>query len=276
MNIHFDNTDLFDCLRANSIFEIEVGSVLYGLNDENSDKDILYIYPETIYENLLPYKNIHQLQFNGKDGNDYLFVSLKTFIGNILSGDSTINFDVIHSDKLEKSCLSFLYENREEFYTYVMAKSFIGMAKRDVKFFHKRDNQRLINKGFLHIMRGISMCDMIMSHWGGNSRNLTDIHSDLQYLKNEINDNHYPLKSNRKFIESLNDMVKEKYSELNIYYDTNKTKIPHHSTVLFMDKIIKIIEDIDMQYEKQKNNLNSISKMITEMYNNAYENGVNY
>jgi len=88
----------------------------------------------------------HQLQYK-EDGIDHLFVDLHSFIRNIMTGDSTINFEVLH--ELKNSSLNFLYENRNFFYSYNIMKSYLGFAKRDLK-------QCLINGEFNHNFKKLS------------------------------------------------------------------------------------------------------------------------
>jgi len=89
---------------------------MYGTDNENSDTDILHIYVQTKEESnsFVKFQNHHQLQFK-KDNVDYIFTDIFTFLKNLMSGDSTINFEVIHSETLKGTCLEFLYNERKSF-----------------------------------------------------------------------------------------------------------------------------------------------------------------
>ena len=97
MNIHFEDKDLFEQLKRESLVKVKVGSHLYGMETDESDVDYLYIYlkPENMKDSFI--WEHHQLQYK-EDGVDHNFVDLHTFIRNILTGDSTINFEVLHSN----------------------------------------------------------------------------------------------------------------------------------------------------------------------------------
>ena len=159
MNIHFTNEKLFDTLNDNTIIKIRVGSHMYGLDNKNSDIDYLSIYLEN-YDNRNSFMwEHHQLQYK-KNNIDFNFTTLQTFIRNALTGDSTINFEVIHSEDLKNSKLSWLYARRNDFRNYNIIKSYLGIAKRDHKFWIKDTNNfknhtSETNKKLAHFVRGV-------------------------------------------------------------------------------------------------------------------------
>jgi len=151
MNIHFTDTELKEQLESNALTKTIVGSHLYKLNNKDSDFDILTIYKENNNSFLWEH---HQLQYNTED--DLLFTSLNTFIRNILTGDSTINFEVLMSDELYGTELEFLIQHRKEFITYNLIKSYLGLAKRDFK--NRKDPKKLS-----HFLRGVYFAEMLMN-----------------------------------------------------------------------------------------------------------------
>ncbi len=159
MNIHFTNEKLFDTLNDNTIIKIRVGSHMYGLDNKNSDIDYLSIYLEN-YDNRNSFMwEHHQLQYK-KNNIDFNFTTLQSFIRNALTGDSTINFEVIHSEDLKNSKLSWLYARRNDFRNYNIIKSYLGIAKRDHKFWIKDTNNfknhtSETNKKLAHFVRGV-------------------------------------------------------------------------------------------------------------------------
>lgn len=152
MNIHFKNEELFNELLKNKIFEIEVGSKMYNLKNENSDTDILIIYIEPI-GNRGTLNSHHQLQYNDENNNiNYIFTSLEQFCLNITTGDSTINYEVLQSNEFKKK-----FPNLRDALNYnntKIVKSYLGMAKRDLKTIRKQYNTKTAS----HFVRGLMFC----------------------------------------------------------------------------------------------------------------------
>lgn len=164
MNIHFTDKNLFENLILNSVVEVQVGSHLYNLNNTNSDIDNLYIYIEdNANRNSFMWEH-HQLQYKGIGVNnisiDYNFTSLQGFIRNTLSGDATINYEVLFSDELRDSKLNWLWERKHDFRNYNIIKSYLGLAKRDHKYWSKDTNNGKkhtleTHKKLSHFIRGV-------------------------------------------------------------------------------------------------------------------------
>ena len=154
MNIHFTDDTLLNELNAYSIFEIEIGSGMYNLKTDESDADTLVIYADSILNPLIN-RTHHQLQYN-EPNQDFIFTSFSQFIHNILSGDSTINYEVLKHPDFKKefpelSSLS-IFNNAN------VVKSYLGMAKRDIKMYRKSKD---IKKAY-HIARGILFAEAIL------------------------------------------------------------------------------------------------------------------
>jgi len=155
MNIHITDKELFKGLLASSFVKIEVGSTMYRLGHKGSDLDLLCIYHTSDRELVSMDMSHHQLQYKHEDI-DYLFISIHSFLRNCMSGDSTINFEVINSDKLVGTSLEFLYLHRLEFYTYKVLRSYLGLAKRDLKRISIDANTNFgKNKKVSHAYRGL-------------------------------------------------------------------------------------------------------------------------
>lgn len=119
----------------------------------------MYIYATSQNElNSFVWTN-HQLQYK-EDGVDHNFVSLHSFIRNIINGDSTINFEIVHSDELKGTCLEFLHTVRNSFNTYTMIRSYLGFARRDLKHIGKCNTTAEKLKKLEHIVR----CSLFASH----------------------------------------------------------------------------------------------------------------
>lgn len=153
MNIHFKDKILFNSLKKATLAKVRVGSHLYGNNNENSDEDFLYIYATSENELKSFVWTNHQLQYK-EEGIDHNFVSLHTFVRNIINGDSTINFEVVHSNELIGTPIEFLHKMRNAFNTYTVIKSYNGFGRRDCKHFNKAITDQEKRKCLGHIIRG--------------------------------------------------------------------------------------------------------------------------
>ena len=160
MNIHIKDKDIFYKLKDSVLFSTIVGSKMYGLNDEHSDTDILYICTPCLSLNNSFIQTHHQIQYK-EDNVDHLFIDIFSFIRNILSGDSTIGFEALHDDYLLYTNFSYLYENRLDFYNYNIIKSYLGFAKRDIKSYPKCDSSRNKTKKLKNIERSIQSTNFV-------------------------------------------------------------------------------------------------------------------
>ena len=173
MNIHFTNKNLKEQLDLSTIFKIEVGSGMYKLKTPESDTDILCIYLEGSLNLTSITQNHHQFQYKDTENNiDYIYTSLGQFIKNIISGDSTINYEVLRHKEFRKQ-FKDLYFFVNELDKINTIKSYLGMAKRDIKSFKKEPS----NKKAYHIQRGILFAESIL--------NMVDIFETLgKYIEN--------------------------------------------------------------------------------------------
>jgi predicted nucleotidyltransferase len=162
MNIRIKNVDFYEQLKMRSLVRIEFGSQLYGTKNEKSDTDYLYIYRTSESELRSFLQSKHAFQFK-EDGFDHNFVSLHAFIRNLLDGDSTIHFEVLHSEDL-KNCieLKFLYDMRYDLVNYSIIKSYLGLARRDLKLRNKQKTAYDFAKAILHAYRGFFYAESLM------------------------------------------------------------------------------------------------------------------
>jgi len=163
MNIHFKDKELFEKFKEAALVRITVGSTMYGIDHKDSDIDYLYILPTSDNELRSFQKSYHQLQYHEK-GIDHNFTSLHNFIWNAVNGDSTINFECIHSNALKGSMLEFLYEVKDIFSNYKIVRSYLGLARRDGKHYYKDTSNDAQKKKLIHIMRGYYFARNIMSN----------------------------------------------------------------------------------------------------------------
>ena len=156
MNIHFTDSNLFNQLMNASLFQVEVGSTMYGLQTDESDRDILVIYAEGRVNQKSFLWEHHQLQYKS-DGVDYIFTTLPLFIRNWMSGDSTINFEVLHCRELLGSDeMGFLTYDTSNYDTYNVLKSYLGLANRDLGPLKGRTKwTKGLYKKATHFIRGV-------------------------------------------------------------------------------------------------------------------------
>jgi predicted nucleotidyltransferase len=273
MNIHFTDKILFEKLKQATLVKCKMGSHLYGTNTENSDEDFLHIYATSQNElNSFIYTN-HQLQYK-ENGVDHNFVSLHSFIRNCINGDSTVNFEIIHSNELKNTCLSFLNTNKKIFNTYTIARSFLGFSKRDIKHFSKCSTEYEKFKKLEHIVRG----DIIASNLINCSEYIKDKgdidfygimeclirFKELHYSENAID----VLNRWSKFIDNDRKLLNEKLD--------NKTlglgKIMKYEDGVLLNNLL-----LDFMYSYEfKHKQAVLNSFDMDLYINAFENWVDY
>lgn len=206
MNIHFDDVALFEKLRKATLATIKVGSHMYGTNNENSDTDWLCIYATSENELHSAIQTHHQLQFI-HNGVDYNFVSLHNFIRNCVSGDSTINFEVLQSNALSDfgTDLAWLNKYKDSFITYTIIRSYLGFARRDIKHFHRYSDEYNKKKRLRHIVRGyIYARKMIDRHLDFNAAN-----AELRQVELDVSTNIMLRKYEAKISELRNELTEK-------------------------------------------------------------------
>jgi len=218
MNIHFTNKELFNNLKHSTIHSQLVGSHLYDLNDENSDTDKLLVYVDTFDNYLSVNWSHHQLQYISKDERtDYNFCDVKLFVRNILTGDSTVSFETLWTEDFSHSDLSWMLHFREDFINYNIIKSYLGLAKRDLKIarkltsnFTKEHIDANARKRIVHVVRGITFAKKLMNdefELVHHNKLLKSIKSgEMDFLLKEITDNvENEMNTLRSKLQSLHD-----------------------------------------------------------------------
>jgi len=126
MNIMIDEQE-HEYLQQLVTQRYTIGSHLYGTAHANSDLDYLCLYPATELELRSPLPNAHPFLYKDKVTNiDWNYSSDLQFSRNLLSGDSTVNADVVLFTDREKEKLSWCR-------TYKVIRAYLGYAKRDLK-----------------------------------------------------------------------------------------------------------------------------------------------
>jgi hypothetical protein len=196
MNIHIKDEQLFKRLKQATYLTVTVGSKLYGCSTVESDSDFLHFYSESEDDAKSYLWTHHQVQY--KDGNsDHNFTTIRNFIRNLLTGDSTINYEVLFSEEL-KLCkeLDFLQNFVSQFSSYNLLRSYLGFAKRDLKMIKRKFGR---NKEF-HVKRAIWTFDQVLNQKYSNqfqekdsqffhelmSLKLGKTYMDIKLVENEI------------------------------------------------------------------------------------------
>lgn len=262
MNIHFTDKELFESLKSATIAKVVVGSHMYGTNHELSDTDYLYIYATSENELFSAILTHHQLQY--KENNiDYNFVSLHTFIRNILNGDSTINFETVHSTQLIGSDLEFLYNLRQSFITYTMIRSYLGICRRDLKHYHKCKTDAEKIKKLRHIIRGyIYARDMLYNQWNFDLAN-----TELKSIALDISTNKQ-LRQYESAVSGLRDELNERLNSKTLGFAQT---FDVESGKELTDKMIQYCKS-----DRFKSLQNNIKDFDMNYFINSFENWVEY
>lgn len=128
-----------------------IGSRMYGTNTPESDIDYLYVYED--FEEVAPFlPNKHQFQYK-EEGVDHIYTSGTQFFKNLVTGESTINADVI----------MFAYPMKDEnklkmVRTYKVVRAYLGMARRDIR------QWRAGHHKLVHAARGLHCAEFLMDN----------------------------------------------------------------------------------------------------------------
>lgn len=276
MNIHFTDEVLFNNLNLQTITKIKVGSHMYGLNNANSDTDFLSIYIEPNWNRNSFMWEHHQLQYKDK-GVDYNFTNLQTFIRNALTGDATINFEVLFSDELRASNLGWLATYRNHFINYNIIKSYLGLAKRDLKYWLKdtknmKNHRAETHKKLSHFVRGIIFAKMLINKEFTMDLSNTKTFDNFDYNDLDLLDRikHGTLDYSFKM---LVDYFEKQMHFLRVENNVNLEK---GNIVLYMDT--EIMKELDNKIcEFTSNFTDKVEKInYSTLYYEALENGLKY
>ena len=239
MNIHFDSNILKYTLDKLTVSKFVVGSHMYSTNTLDSDTDLLSIYLEPQYNRGSFLYEHHQLQYKDNIGNiDYNYTTLQTFIRNIITGDSTINFEVLFSDQLINTHLAWLCEFKYDLINYNIIKSYLGIAKRDLGMYKKMGKRTPdANKKLMHFVRGVLTADKILKY-NKNLKDINIIDVDLKGIKLGT------VQPNLYYYEQLMNNLR---NELNTKLNNNTiNKVPSVDVLIKLDTYIKdFTEDFD-------------------------------
>lgn len=275
MNIKFSDENLFKNLIESSLVSLPIGSVLYNLQHAESDKDFLHILPSFRQEQESFLNNFHQLQYKKISENssetleDHIFVSLPTFLKNCIIGESTINFECLHSVALKESVLSFLYEQRKNFYNYCIIRAYLGFCERDIKHYKKRQTDTDKASGIIHVQRGLLFAQNIFQ-------------DDFELIVNDLIDFSGDVRANYKeferflpiYLESAKDFRQETLNKAYEQGNLVRYMLPENQKIL--DKSLSEFIATDFYQQKRNQITPENQTKIMEMYYNSFENWVEY
>lgn len=255
MNIHFDNKELYEQLLDATIAEIEFGSTIYGTNDENSDKDIMHIVacPDNLRDSFLWDSN--QLQYKA-DNEDHIFTTVDKFMMNLFTGDSVVNFEMIHNEDIRNTELNFLYALRYSFYNYSTIRAYLGFARKDCKMFHKNNKKVGHAIRCLHSARSILAKDFKL-RLDDSMINTVMTTKTVKYSKKDVD-------TILEDINNLRDIVNKKFDNGEVY---------RYASLEDMQRIDKCIYDLKHSNDYiKKSNYN----IDLDYFYDAIENGIEY
>lgn len=270
MNIHFEDKEVFEELKRISLFKTKMGSWMYGTNDEYSDTDFLYIYMPSEDEIVSMASNHHQFQYK-ENGVDHIFTDIFTFLKNSLSGDSTINFEIINHESLIDSKLSFIYDMRLAFHNYKIIRSYLGLARRDLKYISKGKDDRDKNKKLNHVLRGYSFCLAILNK---KFNTLIDKESKL-YKEIIFNKSISDSKIRHKIGTDLSGLISLTRDDVNRWLDDGSLKFPQYMRADDMKKLDLALKHKMVEWRAEFGTSNYFDKLEDIIYD-AIANGIKY
>lgn len=273
MNIHIEDKDIFNDYWDSTIFSMKMGSVLYKLNDKDSDTDFISIIAPPENHIYSFNKSIHQIQYKDIENKvDYVFTDVFSFFWNLLNGDSTINFEILHSDDFKKSefgrRFSFL---TPELRTYNIIIAYLGFANRDIKYFFNEKTKRGRIKKLIHIERGLSFAKKIFYDY----ENFSLIDNYLISLKENLNN----INENDLTESYFSDKIKNLTSEIkNFRQDVinkalEKKELTRFLSLNYQKKLDETLANLKKDPYFAKKQMCSIN---SEHYYLVNENGLKY
>lgn len=260
MNIHITDEKLINALDKSILAKVVVGSHMYGTNNAESDTDYLCIYATSNEELFSFIQTHHQFQVKTTDS-DFNYVSLHTFLKNILNGDSTINFEVVQSGILKGTELDWLDKYKDAFKTYTVIRSYLGLCRRDIKHFYKEASDRDKKKRLGHVIRGYIYAKHLINH----TFDFDACNEEFKAIEIDISNNDQ-LKEYDNKVSMLRDILNEKLNSKTL-------NLPQHMAV---DDADKMTEDIVNFCTSSYFDSKQVKGMNMNLFNNAFENWVKY
>lgn len=274
MNIHLKTSQQSNLLAESRLIEVEVGSKLYGINNDKSDTDRLSIFAESRLSqnsfvwthNQYQYKTEYIHKSSGQvEHMDFLYCSLRTFIRNILTGDSTMNYEVLYSKEFrEDGEFCFLHHFRFKFKSYQLLRSYLGLARRDLKSYAKGKDPKKLH----HALRGLWAYKRIYEDSYTNEIEKSDPETfrKLMHIKNgAMND-----KDSKDLYTYLLNEVDLCRKALNDDLDNGKIqKMMSVPDMMALDRWLMEFCDSKEYKEKQTDAIQNIQESYDSLFNNV-------
>lgn len=238
MNIEID-TKTFRYLMNAKILSIQIGSKLHGTDNDGSDSDILHIVSTPInWSNSFTWTH-HSLLYKELN-TDHIFITLQNFIRNILTGDSTINYESLYSKEIQIN-IPFLYLMRYNFKSFNILKSYLGFAQRDLLQYKKTNELKKLS----HAVRGLWSYKLI----------LKDEYSNEIKEKDE--------KTYKLLMDIKNGLLEKK--ELDEIYNESENLVK-----MFKEELSKLLNDNLIEKTMSLDKLKTLDKKLIEFCNKDF------
>jgi hypothetical protein len=161
------------------------------------------------------------------------------------------------------SVLGWLYEHRNDFITYTVIRSYLGLARRDAKFYYKFKNDRDRSKRLGHIIRGYIYCDAMMH----GTFDMEEVNSKFRSIDKDV--------SNDVMLKEYSEKVNALREELNQDIDINAIVLPKHfspEAAAKMDRELRVFCKSDTFIEKQS----FLCDFDMGVFYDSFENWVSY
>lgn len=209
MNIKINKAQHLELCKLN-YQEFLFGSRLHETNNEKSDYDYVRLIDDDFYNGFdtiaLFLPNIHNFQYDDVENNtQYIWMTIQQFYSNLFSGDGHVASDIILFNK--KFSDNYLIEDTLFLTrTYKNIKGYLGLAKRDMKFFNKSDKKKF------HTLRGLYIADSLINN------NLPDINY-IKELKKHLDYEHLTLSAVQMKLDELRKLSNSLYesNDLTLY-----------------------------------------------------------
>ena len=268
MNIHFNDKGLFEELKKQSIANIEIGSKMYGTENKDSDTDILYIYIPSLNEQNSVAVNYYQYQFK-ENGIDHIFTDIYTFIKNSLNGDSTINFEVINSNKLIGTTLEWLYVFKDKFRNYKILRAYLGRARKDLKQMKSKSTIEEMTKKLSHSVRCLQSAEYILEDSFLSSLSISDV-NELTRIRNFKNK-----RTIHEFASNLENKITLLRTKVNCLLDDGKLDMEQYASEADMRFIDMMLRAVVCDFRENNKDTFYFSTLSNYLYD-AVSNGIVY
>jgi hypothetical protein len=155
----------YDSIKEFVIYKFIFGSHLHGTNNEESDRDVICII-DNIFDEFTPktlgkyLPNQNTFQYDDLENNvQNIYMTETQFFNGLFSGDANIVADIVLLSPSFK--IEYEYTNEQLLFmcrTYKIIKSYLGMVKRDLKYFDKNPKKQK------HCIRGLYMTECLINN----------------------------------------------------------------------------------------------------------------